>query len=360
MNDVARPEPQDHVFPGERQLRLFDGRISLKIPVRPMAISTVLLLSALLVAFADLSMGAYSIPVPQIWKALAGDATDRVRMVVIEWRLPRIAAALLFGAALGVSGAVFQSLTRNPLGSPDIVGFDAGAFAGVLLVMVFVGTSPYEVMAGALGGGILTAGAVYLIAQGTTGLRFVLVGIGIGVMLSAINTWMLTVTRLEIAMSAAFWGAGSLDGMDMERLLPVAAMLAAFLAGMAGLHRSIRQLELGDDVALSLGVPVRAVRIAMLVIAGALTAIVTAAAGPIGFVALSAPQLARRLAGTPGIPLAASAAMGALLLSASDLVATHLFAPTKLPVGLVTVSGGGAYLVWLLLREASRSRKLSA
>lgn len=340
-----------------RSVRLFRGHISFRIDIRSVVASVALLASALLVGFADLSMGAYSIPFWLVLKALAGDAAERVHMVVIDWRLPRVAAALLFGAALGASGAIFQSLTRNPLGSPDVMGFDAGAYTGALLVIILNGVSPYEVTAGALAGGITAAGTVYLLARGASGLRLILIGIGIGMMLTAINTWVLTVTRLEVAMSAAVWGAGSLDGMDMERFQTVAVALAVLLVAAMRLQRPIRQLDMGDDVALALGVPVKMVQIAMIVVAGSLTALVTATAGPIGFVALSSPQLARRLAQAPGIPLVASAAMGALLLSAADLIATHLFAPTKLPVGLVTVSAGGAYLVWLLLCEASRSRK---
>lgn len=351
MRGIAGSAPFGH------SVRLFRGHISLRLDLRSVTVSAALLTFALVVAFADLSMGAYSIPFGLVLKALAGDAAERVHMVVIDWRLPRVAAALLFGVALGVSGAIFQSLTRNPLGSPDIMGFDAGAYTGALLVIVLNGVSPYEITVGALAGGIMAASAVYLLAQGASGLRLILIGIGIGMMLTAINTWVLTVTRLEVAMSAAVWGAGSLDGMDMQRFLTVAVALAVLLLAAMRLQRFIRQLDMGDDVALALGIRVKMVRIAMIVVAGSLTALVTATAGPIGFIALSAPQLARRLVRSTGIPLVSSAAMGALLLSAADLIATHLFAPTKLPVGLVTVSAGGAYLVWLLLYEASHSRK---
>lgn len=329
-------------------LRLFEERISAKVDVRPFAIGCLLLLAALVVALVDLSLGAYSTPLPHVLHALRGGADEKLAMVIFEWRMPRIAAALFFGAALGVSGAIFQSLTRNPLGSPDLIGIDAGAFTGVLITITLFGSASWQFALGALCGSVAAAGTVFVISRGTTGLRFILTGVGIGIALTAINTWFLSTARLEAAMSAADWGAGALDGIEAGWLVPVAATLCALIVLAMALQRAVSAMELGSDVALALGVPVDAIRIAMLLTGGALTTIVTASAGPIAFVALAAPQLARLLAGTSGLSLPLSSAVGAVLLTTADLVAANAFAPGQLPVGIVTLSGGGAYLLWLL------------
>lgn len=336
-------------------LRLFEEGISARLAIRPLLVGNLLLLTTLVIAFIDLSLGAYSTPLPQVLNALRGAADEKLAMVIFEWRMPRIAAALFFGAALGVSGAIFQSLTRNPLGSPDVIGIDAGAFTGVLVIIMFFGSAPWQFALGALCGSVAAAGTVFVISCGTTGLRFILTGVGIGIALTAINTWFLSTARLEAAMSAADWGAGALDGIEAGWLLPVAVALCALIVLALALQRAVSAMELGSDVALALGVPVDTIRLAMLLTGGALTTIVTASAGPIGFVALAAPQLARMLAGTPGLSLPLSAAMGAVLLTTADLVAANAFAPGRLPVGVVTFSGGGAYLLWLLaFRRHSR------
>jgi iron complex transport system permease protein len=280
-------------------------------------------------------------------------------MVVVEWRLPRTALALLLGAALGISGAIFQSLTRNPLGSPDIIGFDAGSYTGALIVITLFGGGYLVIAGGALLGGLLTALLVYLLAyrRGVHGFRLIIVGIGVSAMLTSLNTWMLLRAKLEVAMAAAIWGAGSLNGMTLERLGYSGIILAILVPLALSMSRPMRQLELGDDAARAMGVNAERSRIGLLVLGVALTATATATAGPIGFISLAAPQLARRMTGSAGVAMVPAAAVGALLLVCADFIAQRAFAPTQLPVGLVTVSLGGVYLVWLLLREARRARK---
>ena len=206
-------------------------------------------------------------------------------------------------------------------------------------------------------GGMLTALLVYLLAyrRGVQGFRLIIVGIGVAAMLTSLNTWMLLRADLEVAMAAAIWGAGSLNGMTLERLFYAGPILAMLVPLALLMSRPMAQLELGDDAARALGVDAERNRLGLLVLGVALTAAVTATAGPIGFVSLAAPQLARRLTGAAGVSMLPSAAMGALLLAGADYLAQRAFAPTQLPVGIVTVSLGGVYFVWLLLREARRS-----
>ncbi len=337
-------------------LRLWDGRVSHRLDLRTIVVSGVLLAIAVAVALVTLASGEFQIPLGEVVGALFGQASGRVHMVIVEWRLPRTMLALIMGAALGLSGAIFQSLTRNPLGSPDIIGFDAGAYTGALIVIIALKGTFYVVAGGALLGGVLTALVVYILAWrgGVQGFRLIIVGIGVSAMLTSLNTYMLIRADLQVAMAAAIWGVGSLNGMSLERLVQVAAMLAVLMAAALLIARPMRQLEVGDDAARSLGVSSERTRLGMIVIGVALTATVTAAAGPIAFVALSAPQIARRLTGAAGVTLLPSAAMGALLLAGADYLAQRLFAPTQLPVGVVTICIGGLYFAWLLMREAKR------
>jgi iron complex transport system permease protein len=340
-----------------RVLRHGNGGLSMRFDMRTVLVCTILFVLALLVGLLTLASGEFPVSPPNVLQALLGQAEGRIHMVVVEWRLPRTALALLLGGALGIGGAIFQSLTRNPLGSPDIIGFDAGAYTGALIVIIFLGGSYYAIASGALVGGLITALLVYLLAyrRGVQGFRLIIVGIGVSAMLSSLNTWMLLRAQLEVAVAAATWGAGSLNGMGLDRLISAALILCMLMPLALLMSRPMSQLEMGDDAAKALGVDAERTRLALLFIGVALTATVTATAGPIGFVALAAPQLARRLTGTAGVSMLPAAAMGALLLAAADFVAQRAFAPTQLPVGIVTVSLGGVYFVWLLLREARRS-----
>jgi iron complex transport system permease protein len=355
MSVLEPPSPIDWGRP-VRAVRLFGGAVTQRLDVKSITVSLVLLAIALAVALVTLASGEFHVPVLDVIGALLGQAEGRIQMVVVEWRLPRTALALLLGAALGIGGAIFQSLTRNPLGSPDIIGFDAGAYTGALIVIIVLGGGYFGVAGGALAGGLVTALCVYLLAyrRGVQGFRLIIVGIGVSAMLSSLNTWMMLRAELEVAMAAAMWGAGTLNGLGLDRLGYASIVLLVLVPMALSLARPMAQLEMGDDAARALGVNAERTRLALLVVGVALTAAVTATAGPIGFVSLVAPQLARRLTGSAGVAMLPSAAMGALLLVAADYIAQRAFAPTQLPVGIVTVSLGGIYFVWLLVREARR------
>ncbi|MGO2193966.1 MAG: FecCD family ABC transporter permease [Brachybacterium sp.] len=332
------------------------GGFALRWPVRTIVVCAVLAVLALAVTTWALTLGDYPLTLDRVWAALIG-APDAgfARTVVVEWRLPRAVAAVVFGAALGASGAVFQSLTRNPLASPDIIGFSAGSYAGALIVIILIHGSYLQLAGGALLGGVATAALVYLLAwrRGVQGFRLIIVGIAVSAVLTSFNTWLMLTADLEVAMSAAAWGAGSLNGTTWEQTLYGSGMILLLLGAMATLAAGLRQLELGDDAAKATGIRAEPVRLAVMVIGVALTASVTAAAGPIVFIALAAPQIARRLTRTPGVLVAPAAFTGAVLLAAADVVAQHLL-PAPLPVGVVTVVVGGGYLVWLIIHEVRR------
>jgi len=324
--------------------------------IRPRAGLAIAALGAVLVGLAlvALATGDYPLTPGQAAAALVdGDAPGA--LIVQEWRAPRVLAAAAFGAALGVSGAVFQSLTRNALGSPDVIGFATGSYTGVLVAGTVLGAGYAATATGALVGGLGAAVVVYLLAyrRGASGLRLIVVGIGVTAFLHSVNTWLLLRAQTEIAMEASIWASGSLSLLGWDEVAPAVVLLAALVPVIAALSGPLRQLELGDDAARAHGVRVEPARAGLLVAGVALVAVVTASAGPIAFVALAAPQIAHRLVRGAGLPLVASALVGAVVLLTADLVGQHLL-PVGVPVGMVTVVVGGAYLLVLLVRESRR------
>ncbi|MCX5602501.1 FecCD family ABC transporter permease [Streptomyces phaeochromogenes] len=340
---------------GRRVLVLRHRRIAVRLQWRSVVVCTVLAVAIAGTAVLAMMTGSYSLSPGQVLSALTGRETDIVHDIVVEWRLPRVTAALVFGAALGVSGAVFQSLLRNPLADPGIVGFTQGSYTGALIVILVVNGTYVQLVGGALLGGMATAVAVYVLAyrRGVQGFRLIIVGIGVAAMLESLNTWLILKADLDQAMSAAAWGAGSLNGVSWDQVVIGGACIAVLLLLAGMLSRPMRQMELGDDAAVSQGVRVSPARLGLLLVGVALTATVTAASGPIAFISLVAPQIGRRLARTAGITLAPAAFVGALMCLASDYLAQHV-APTPLPVGIITVVLGGGYLGYLLFTEARR------
>ncbi|WP_231578263.1 FecCD family ABC transporter permease [Rhodococcus sp. PML026] len=327
-----------------------------RIDVRTVLVCAALLLLTAVVAVLAIGTGDYHVPPGQVLAAVFGDAPRITEIVVMQSRFPRVALAFLFGAALGVSGAIFQSLTRNPLGSPDIIGFSTGAYTGALVVILTLGGGYYRTGAGALVGGLVAAAAVYVLAykRGVQGFRLIIVGIAVSAVLASVNTWLVVKADVSEAIAAAVWGAGTLNGLGWPQVVPVLVALAVVTPAAAALSTRLPVLEMGDDAARALGIRVEPTRLMLVILGVALTALVTAAAGPISFVALAAPQLARRLTGTSSVAMVPAACMGALLLIVSDVAAQRVFAPTQLPVGVVTVCVGGAYFVWLLAREGRK------
>ncbi|MEA9391499.1 iron-enterobactin ABC transporter permease [Acerihabitans sp. TG2] len=313
-------------------------------------------IACLALAVYSLCAGLTQLGIAQAFDALRGAAPHNIHVMVTQWRLPRVVTALLLGAALGTSGAIFQSLMRNPLGSPDIMGFNTGAHSAVLIAIVLFSGGPSAIVGAALVGGILSAAVVYLLAwrDGIQPFRLIIIGIAIRALLVSLNTWLVVGASLESALTAGLWSAGSLNGMTWAKIVPVALPIAIALITALALSRRMHLLEMGDDAACALGVPVETSRLLLILTGVILTAAATAAAGPISFVALVAPQISRRLANTQTLAIPLAALTGALLLLAADIAAQRLFIPYQLPVGVVTVCIGGIYLIGLLLRESRK------
>jgi iron complex transport system permease protein len=325
--------------------------------VRILAVAVALVLAIAALGAVAAMTGDFPVALPDVVGSLTGSTTGLPRTVVLEWRMPRIAAAVVVGLALGVAGALFQGVTCNPLASPDILGLSNGAFVGMLGALVLIGSSWESRTVGALVGGLAAALLIAALASGTGagGFRFIVVGIAISSMAASLGTWLLLRVELDVAMTASAWGAGTLAGVDATGVGAAAALVAALLCAVPAVSPALRQLELGDDLAAATGVRVAGMRLAALGVGVALVCVATTVAGPVAFIALAAPQIARRLTRTPHIPAAVAALVGAVLLLGADLVAQHAL-PVTVPVGVVTVVIGGCYLVGLLVAEIRRRR----
>ncbi|MET8695550.1 FecCD family ABC transporter permease [Streptomyces bauhiniae] len=334
------------------------GGLSLRLDLRSLIVVVLLLVAVLAAGVALIGTGDAHIPAMDVLRTLVGNGNAYQDFIVNELRLPRLLVGLLVGASLGLGGALFQSISRNPLGSPDVLGLAQGSTAGALVMIVLFSGSAAAVTAGALVGGLVTGLGIYLLAwkQGVHGYRLVLVGIGVSAVLTAVNGYLITKADIVDAARAVVWMTGSLSGRDWTQVWPLLILCAVVVPVVLANGRGLRMLEMGDDVAYALGVRVHRVRLVLMVGAVLLTAAATAAAGPVGFVALTAPQLARRLTRSPGPNLVPSLCMGAALLVTADWVCQRLFGADQLPVGVVTGVVGGAYLLWLLVGERRAGR----
>jgi len=318
---------------------------------RALVVSAALGAATVLAACVSLSVGDFPVPLGDVVAALAGAGSADAELVVLELRLPRVVCGLVVGAAFGLSGAVFQAVARNPLASPDIIGITAGASAAAVLLIVLGGAAQATLGLGALAGGVATALAISVLAwrRGLTPYRLVLVGIGLSAVLAALTSYLLTRAEITDVQRATVWLTGSLNGRGWEQAAPAAVALAVLAPAVLLGARALRALQLGDDAAAAVGVPVGPARAALLLAAVALAAMATAAAGPVAFVAFVAAPIARRLVRT-SLTLVPAAFAGALLVVLADLVARRAFAPTELPVGVLTGLVGAPYLLWLLAR----------
>jgi iron complex transport system permease protein len=301
----------------------------------------------------QLVTGDYPLELSRVLATLRGGGTAGEEFIVYTLRLPRELTAVLAGAAFGASGAVYQSITRNPLGSPDIIGFTYGAAFGAVLAIVVLDQSPVGVTAAAVVGGLGVAVLVYALAYrgGVTGYRLILVGIGISSVLASFVSYLLKRAELIYAQEAYVWLTGSLNGRtwtDVQIGLVGCVLLVPVLVGLGP---GLRMAEMGDDTARALGAAVDRNRLCALAFGAALCAVGVVCAGPITFVALAAPQIAKRLSGSPTVRVVPAMVTGSLLLLLSDTVAQKLLPDSQLPVGIVTLALGGSYLAWLIARE---------
>lgn len=340
--------------------------VSGRLPVRATVVASIAFV-ALVAAFTwGASVGDLSIPFADVFVALLGGGDEDTSFIVHELRVPRIVVGVVVGACLGLSGALFQTFARNPLASPDVLGITDGAAVGALLVIVTgssggvlsTGVSSLGTTSAALVGALIASLLLYVLAwrRGIDGTRLVLVGVGLQAIFISGVSWLLSQADIFDLASVLAWLSGSLNERGWHEATP--ALWALVILGPTALvlTRTLRALQLGDDSARGLGVPLQLAQAAILLVAVGLAAFAVAAAGPIDFVAFVVPQIALRLVGGSRPPLVTSALLGALLVVVAD-TATRVFIPYDLPVGVVTALIGAPYLLWLLVRV---NRKASA
>ncbi len=331
------------------------GNLSARVNVGVLGLILLTLVLILITAVVAMTLGSLRIPAFDVVRTLFGHGTDQQDFVVNTLRLPRVLLALLIGAGLAVAGAIFQGLVRNPLISPDIIGIDSGANLFVTFWIVS-GLAWSFVPAAAFAGAAVAAVSIYLLSWrgGVAPNRLILVGIGIGAALSSLTTLLLVSGTIEQVRPAQVWSIGSIYGADWVDVRLMAVALAILMPISVALMWPMRILQLGEDSARSLGLGVERLRFVMLLVGCALAAFCVALAGPIGFVALMIPHIARLLAGPlSGTVLVLTALIGALFLLLADMIGQHLL-PVTLPVGILTSAIGAPYFLYLLYRSNAK------
>ncbi|HEY8489859.1 MAG TPA: iron chelate uptake ABC transporter family permease subunit [Dehalococcoidia bacterium] len=331
------------------------GPVAFLVNVRTLALAAAVLAGVTALATWGLTLGSFPLPLGDVVRSLAGAGPAGAEFIVLDLRLPRILTAVLVGALLALSGALFQGLVRNPLVSPDVIGINAGASAAAVFWIV-TGRAPSLLPAVAFVGALGAAAAVYLLSwRGRVSPpQLVLVGIGVNALLTACTTFLLLRAEIHEASRAVLWMTGSVYASDWGEVRRLAAALAVLGPVAVGLARPLRLMHTGDLTARSLGLALERTRLALVVAGCGLSAFAVSVAGPVGFVALVAPHLARMLAGpVSGGVMVLAGTLGAALLLGADLAGQHAL-PVGLPAGVLTAAVGAPYFLFLLYRTNAR------
>jgi iron complex transport system permease protein len=333
------------------------SKLSFRIDKRVPPVLLLAMLAMLSAMVVNIGVGEYPIPPLDVVRTVLGLPTgnEDYSFIVNTLRLPRMLVAALVGLALGVSGAIMQGLTRNPLADPGILGISAGAGLVAVTLIVVVRNVPAGVIPlAAFAGAVSVAGLIYVLAWrgGDSPIRLILVGVGLGAICGALTTLMITFGDIYDVQRALIWLTGSVYGRSWAELWSLLPWVALFVPLALLLARDLNALSLGEDVARGLGAPVVWRRGLLLLTAVALAAATVAAAGTIGFVGLIAPHIGRRLVGPDHSGLVPTAGvLGALVVVAADLVGRTIFAPIELPAGLITAAVGAPFFIGLLWKQ---------
>lgn len=332
-------------------VRAIRGRLA----ARRYGVTGLLLILLALTIAAALYLGDFPVApadvVRSLLSPLTGEVNKGIDFIVLNVRLPRATLAVLTGMAFALSGIIFQTILRNPLASPDIIGISHGASAAAVFCIIVLGLSGFAVSFGALLGAVLTALAIYALAwrNGVTAYRVVLIGIGMAAIMGAVMSYLFTRARLVEAQQALAWLIGSLNAASTDKIVPLAIALAVLLPITIAMVRGLDALQLGDDTAKALGARVETIRLGLMLAGVGYAAFATAAVGPVTFVAFVAGPIARSLLAGSGKGFVQAALVGALVMLGSDLVAQHALPSIQLPVGVVTGLFGALFLLWLLV-----------
>ncbi len=320
--------------------------------MRRRAIVSVSLAAVVAVLFAlTLMIGNTVYGLGDVMRVIAGREVVGASFTVGQLRLPRATLGLLSGACFGVAGVTFQTMLRNPLASPDIIGINSGACAAAVVGIVVFSFGETAVSLMALGGALLTALLMYVLSSrgGFSGSRLVLIGVGLTATLQSVVSYVLSRAAAWDLQTAMRWLSGSLNGATWQRVTPLAIVTAIFATTVLLRGRDLGVLRLGDESAASLGVGVGRTRVQLMLAAVALLAFATASAGPIAFVAFMSGPIAARLVGSGAALAIPSGLVGASLVLGADLIGQNVFVH-RYPVGVVTGVLGAPYLLALLIK----------
>jgi iron complex transport system permease protein len=335
-------------------LRLARPGVSFRAPRRATGLCLVLLVLVLIAICVFTAYAETPLSLTTVVRGILGQGSSIDLLIVRGLQLPRVLEGALVGAALGLSGALFQSLTRNPLATPDLMGINEGA--AVVAVWMIIGGAPLDLvpfgaLAGALGATALVG--ILAVRRRMSVQRLILVGIGINAFAAALVAYILTHATYgdSTVEYAQQWLLGSLFYSSWHDIRIVAIALVVLTPFAFVLGRQLNVLQLGDDAAASLGIRTNRLQLGLALIGALLAAAAVSVAGPIAFVAFLAPHIARRLSRTASAAsLPAAMLVGALLVLVADFVARRVVQPTELPVGIFTVVIGAPYLLYLLYR----------
>ncbi|MFI5938164.1 FecCD family ABC transporter permease [Actinoplanes sp. NPDC051494] len=299
----------------------------------------------------SLMIGRTNYSAADVWHVILGEHVQGATFTVGTLRLPRAVLAALAGACFGFGGVTFQTMLRNPLASPDIIGISSGASAAAVFAIVSLSLGASGVSSFAIVAGLAVALVVYTLSfkDGVAGTRLVLIGIGISAMLESATSYILSRAAQWDLQEAMRWLTGSLNSASWDRAVPVLVALAVLGPVLLTQARNLDMMRLGDDTAGALGVRMERTRLLLIVTAVGLIAFATAATGPIAFVAFLSGPIAARIFGPGGSLLVPSALVGALLVLVADFCGQFAFG-TRYPVGVVTGVLGAPYLIYLIVR----------
>nr|WP_290693451.1 iron ABC transporter permease [Halomonas sp. UBA3074] len=316
---------------------------------RIIAMLTACLLAGVLLT---LMLGQSFTPLTTVLRILGGAEVPGAGFTVRELRLPRAVVSVLVGACFGLGGIAFQTMLRNPLASPDIIGISTGASTGAVFAIVVLSLSGPAVSIVAIAAGLGVALLIYSLSwrQGVTGGRLILIGIGLAAMLQSVTAYLLMRAPSWTLQEALRWLTGSVNGAQLDQALPLLVALLLFGGLLLSRRHDLETLRMGDDLAAGLGVRVAVTRVIVVITAVALVAFATAVSGPIAFVAFLSGPIAARLMGRNGSLLIPAALVGALLVLLGDYAGQFLL-PARYPVGIVTGVLGAPYLLYLILRD---------
>lgn len=311
-------------------------------------------LAVLVVAIAvvSLTVGRTYYPLDDVVRVILGQDVPGASYTVGRLRLPRTVLAAVAGLCFGMAGVAFQTMLRNPLASPDIIGISAGASAAAAFAIITLSLGATQVSVFAVVGGLVVAVAVYVLSfkDGVVGTRLILVGIGIAAMLDSVTAYVLSRAAQWDLQEASRWLTGSINGATWSNVVTVLVPFVLLAPVLMSRSRDLAVTRLGEDMAPALGVRVNRTRLVVIVSAVGLIAFATAAAGPVAFVAFLSGPIAARIVGPAGSLLVPSALVGALLVLAADFCGQYAFG-TRYPVGIVTGILGAPYLIYLIVRS---------